>query len=279
MDIHKEKLYKSAVDAALAKNWDKAIELNIKVIHLDGSFIDSYLCIGYAYLQKGDLAHAKKYYRNALKFDPNNIIARNNIDKINILLKKGEFIENDCNDIHLDLDTFITIRGKTKNITLLNTGQPDVLATLKVGEKVFLVVKKRRIEVRNKKNEYIGVLPDDISRRLMFLMSAKCTYLTLIKSAGKTIVEVFIKEQKKGLKAKHFVSFPANVQDDLKYIAGKGLSDDKDSADSSDAKDSSDDQDEENVESIEDLEELAKADDERDTYYSDIPSHQDDFEE
>ncbi|KXK08851.1 MAG: hypothetical protein UZ21_OP11001000407 [Microgenomates bacterium OLB22] len=115
-------------------------------------------------------------------------------------------------------DQFINVAGKTKITHLVHIGQADVLVNLEVGEEVYLQIKKRRVEVRTVNNEYIGALPDDISKRLIFFLEMKSTYSCYIKAATKNSVDVFIKEQFKTPKAQLYLSFPQNIQDDLKAM-------------------------------------------------------------
>ncbi|OGK40029.1 hypothetical protein A3F34_00915 [Candidatus Roizmanbacteria bacterium RIFCSPHIGHO2_12_FULL_44_10] len=223
MELQIENLHKNAVDAALVNNWDKAIKLNKKIISLQPYYVDAYLGLAFAQIQTGNITEAKKNYRKALKLDSHNHIARTNLDKINILGEKGDFPEKiNKRDVSLDPNTFINVRGKTKIVTLMNIGQSGVLARLKIGEIVSLLIKKRRIEVRNRKGEYIGCLPDDISKRLIYFLEAKSKYTTFVKEATKNTADVFIREDKKGKKVASYESFPDNIQDDLKKFIGKG---------------------------------------------------------
>ena len=230
-------------------------------------------------MEKGDLKKAKLSYRKTLAYDPTNIIARNNSEKISILLKKGSSHKaNDNGEVSHDPNTFINIKGKTRAVTLMNIGQSEILAKLKIGEKVELKNKKRRLEVRNYIGEYIGCLPDDVSKRLIFFLEAESTYVTYIKSATKNSVDIFIREEKRGQKVEHYTSFPDNIQDDMKTFMGKeeGLeSDDEDTDTESQEIDT--DEDPPDV-AIDDLEELAKDDgDERDEYFGiDSLDHDDD---
>ncbi|OGK31617.1 hypothetical protein A3B02_01815 [Candidatus Roizmanbacteria bacterium RIFCSPLOWO2_01_FULL_42_14] len=247
MELKIQNLHDQAVDAALQHSWEKAIALNRTILDLSPQSIDAFLALGFAYLQLGNLKDAKEYYRLALRIDPSNIIAKNNIEKINILSKKGERIEKPGKrSVLLSPDLFMTVKGKTRTVTLINLGQADVLAQLQVGEIVLLQVRKRRLEVRNHMSEYIGCLPDDISKRLIFFLEAKSEYETIIKEATKHSVEVFIKERKKGAKVRNFISFPDNIQDDMKRIIGKTEDDEEnveriDLADEDDFEDNIDD--------------------------------------
>ena len=120
---------------------------------------------------------------------------------------------------------------------------------------MFLKMRKHRIEVRNKKEEYVGCLPDDISKRLIFFLEAKSKYDCIVKSATKNSVEIFIREKYKGAKVRNFISFPDNIQEDLSVIIGKTTSNtDPGSPETGNECDEELDE----TESVEDLEELAK---------------------
>lgn len=219
MDLQIEKLQNAAIDAAIKNNWDKAITMNNQILGLDKDNLDATLALGYAMLQSGNLEAARKSYKHALQLDPTNVIARNNLDKILVLLKGPT--DGIVKEIKLDPNAFMNVRGRTKVITLLMIGQAQALANLHVGEEVELKEKKRRLEVRTKTGEYIGALPDDISKRLMFFLESGCTYSVIIKASTKNSVDVFVKEDKLGKKVRNYVSFPDNIQDDMRVMIGK----------------------------------------------------------
>lgn len=218
MNKQLSQLHDQANNAAIAGNFTEAIRLNEEIIVLAPEDVDAYLRLGFAFLQKKELENSKKAYKQALKLEPINQIARNNLDKIKILEKgpNAHLLDHSDQDMSLNPNLFLNVLGKTKEITLVNIGQADVLATLKIGQYVELKVKKRRVEVRDNKGEYVGALPDDISKRLIFFLDAGSTFIVYIKAASKNSVDIFIKEEKKGAKVKGYTSFPKNIQDDLK---------------------------------------------------------------
>jgi tetratricopeptide (TPR) repeat protein len=281
MELQIENLHKQAVDAAITSNWEKAVQLNQRILQMNSEYLDAYLGLGFAYMQQNKFKESKKYYQEALKIDPNNIIARNNIEKLSILVKSG----NKSNgDLPVDPNIFMNLRGKTKVVTLLNVGKADVLAHLSIGEKVELRIKKRRIEVRNERDEYIGALPDDISKRLMFFLEGKSTFNTFIKAATKNSVDVFIREEKKGRKVKNFVSFPENIQDDFKLRSGKNA-DDESNEGSEDNDDMegvpTDIESDDRAHDFDNLDEFDRNEKDEDTYFSELheDDDDDDFEE
>lgn len=277
MEMKIDKLYKQAVDAAISHDWDTAIALHKEILNIEPQYIDSHLALAFAYMQKGDLKLAKSSYRTALDIEPLNVIATNNLEKIQILLKKGTSYNQSNENVKVTSDTFMHTEGKTRVVTLSKIGQADVLAMLKIGEHVFLKLKKRRVEVRNKDGEYVGCLPDDVSKRLAFFIEAKSEYETIIKAATKNNVDVFIKETVKGPKVSSYISFPENIQDDLKSIMNKDT--DEDENPSGDDEDDEIEDDEDEHSEFVDLEELARETDEDGDYLLSLESESEDEED
>lgn len=206
-----EQLEKHAIDAAVNTDWDEAVLTNKKIIQLDKHNLSAILRLGFAYLQKQDLDEAKKYYRKAIKIQSNNNVALENLERINVLQTK-KTRKSSRSQISLDPNLFLDIPGKTKSVALVNLGQKNVLAQLFIGQEAFLKAKNRKVEARTKENEYIGTLPDDLSRRLLVFLKAKSIYAAFIKEASLARITIFIREERKGNRVQHYISFPHNIQ-------------------------------------------------------------------
>lgn len=206
-----DRLEEQAVDAAIAQQWEKAIELNQEILSTDEENLGALLRMGYACIQVKRLEEAKKNYKMALKVQPSNHIARDNLERIKILLTKDDDIEQNDQD-RIDPNMFLEIPHKTKTIALVNLGQKSDLVDLKVGKRLELKIKKRKVEVRTRSGKYIGTLPDDLSRRLMHMIERESQYEVYIKEASLSRIVVFIKEIKKGDNVQHVPSFPQNAQ-------------------------------------------------------------------
>jgi len=208
-------LEKEAIDAAINSQWEQAIKLNEKIVAKDKKNADAYLRLGFAYLQKSKIKKAKNYYRKAQKLQPGNYSITENLERIKILEAKKI---SRLSPTQLNPYVFIDVPGKTKTVTLVNCGQKSVLAKLNVGQDVFLVPKRRRIEVRSKEKEYIGCLPDDISKRLIIFIKAGSDFRCFVKETTLKVTSVFLKEEKKGKKVARYASFPINFQSGLANI-------------------------------------------------------------
>lgn len=202
-------LEEQAINAAVNHQWEYAISLNKEILKHDPVNLGTFLRLAFASMQKYEYTQAKKYYKEALKIQPSNRIAQENLEKVSILEDKKKKYANSANP-NLDPNLFLEIPGKTKTVKLVNLGQKEELAGLTIGQEVDLKIKKRRIEVRTKHNEYIGCLPDDVSRRLEFFLRENSVYKSYIKDTNLNDIVIFIKEESKGKKVQQYPSFPQN---------------------------------------------------------------------
>jgi len=200
-------LEKQAIDSAMNGQWDQAIGFNENIVKIDKKNIEAYLRLGFAFLQVNKIKKAKQYYSQALKIQPNNNFVKKNLERIKILESKKLTYSNSP---PVDPLLFVDIPGKTKTVTLVNCGPKSVLAKLTVGQKVFLINKKRRVEIRTKNKEYAGCLPDDLSKRLAIFIKNGGVFAVYIKETTLKHTIVLIKEEKKGPKMTRFIAFPAN---------------------------------------------------------------------
>jgi len=217
---------KQAINNAMNGQWAEAIKFNENIIKIDKKNIEAYLRLGFANLQLNKIKKAKQFYLLALKIQPNNSFVKKNLERIKILDSKKLISSNTT---PLDPLLFVDIPGKTKTVSLVNCGPKSVLAKLTVGQKVFLVVKKRRVEIRTEGKEYVGCLPDDLSKRLAIFIKNGGVFSVYIKETSLKSITILIKEEKKGAKMMKFVAFPSDLSVNLSRMessSGEEISDD-----------------------------------------------------
>ena len=213
-----EIMEQDAINAAIAYRWSDAIKLNKKILSLNKKNLSALLRLAFAYMRLDDLDHARKYYRQVLKIQPINSVAIENLERIKILQNKK--IKNQKKTkVMFNPELFLESAGKTKSVKLVNLGQKNVLAQLLVGQEVVLKTKKRKVEVRTKyDDEYIGSLPDDLSKRLRLFIKAKSQYSAFIKENSLNNLIVFIREDSKGKKVANYISFPLDLSKNINEI-------------------------------------------------------------
>lgn len=186
-------LKNQAIQTALSGNWQDAIIINKSLIKEDPLDIDALNRIALAYTITGKLKEAKDSYQKVLKIDSLNPIALRNLKR---LKEKGTvFSSNGNSNAHIN-NRFLEEPGKTKVVELVNIAQPKIVESLRTGQSLSLSIKRLKIFALEQ-NQYIGVLPDDIARRLIKFMKSGCQYEAYVKSANQHKVTVFIKEVKK----------------------------------------------------------------------------------
>lgn len=195
-------LTNQAIQTALQGNWQEAIAMNKSLIAENPEDIDALNRLGLAYTILGKLKEAKSTYQKVIRIDPLNPIALRNLKKI----KEKKFsatakLSNSCIN-----NKFLEEPGKTKVVELVNIAQPKIVESLRTGQSLELSIKRLKIFALEG-TQYIGVLPDDIARRLIKFMKNGCKYEAYVKSATQHKVTVFIKEVKKSTRYKDQPSF------------------------------------------------------------------------
>ncbi|MBM3284055.1 hypothetical protein FJY90_07510 [Candidatus Gottesmanbacteria bacterium] len=198
----------TAIKASLSRDWKKAISLNQALLEKTPNDISAMNRLAYAYIQIQKIEEAKKIYHKILTLDKYDLIARKNLNKISCLTKKTKKIKQvSRNQASISPGLFIEEAGKTKTVTLIHPPQAEVLSNISSGDTVRLFPKKHSIEVRDYNNVYLGVLPDDIAFRLLYLIRAGNEYLTIVKNVSKNSLSVFIREIKRSKRFLHQPSF------------------------------------------------------------------------
>lgn len=191
-------LHQMAIDAALASNWQQAIDLNLQIIDTEPKSVEALNRLARAYFELGKFPEAKEFFDKSLLNDPYNQIAAKFIKRIETCKKKSSKIKNSLGSSHncpqVDSDLFIEEPGRTKLITLLKTAEPQKLSLLSPGALVNLNIKNKVIAVTDQDDEYLGVLPDDLSRHLVRLIHGGNKYQAIIKTVKINGLSILIRE-------------------------------------------------------------------------------------
>ena len=200
-----ENLENQAVKAALAQNWEKAIEINKKIIKENSQNIPALNRLARCHWELGNIKQAFKTYKKVLKIDNFNPIANKNFTR----LSKGGKIKKNLNKKRNPFSSkvFLEEPGKTKIVSLVRLAEPDILGKLNNGEKVIMVAKKRLVSIQNEEGNYLGTIPEDLSLKLIKFMNGGNQYDVFIKNIDHQTLQIFIREISKGKKYNDVASF------------------------------------------------------------------------
>lgn len=204
-------LYHQAINAALDNKWEDAIKLNRQIIKIDPSNVDALNRQAKAFLELGKCNLAKKYYTEALKFDPYNPIALKNLK----IIKSFKFGKQNTGThpatsgchTRLSPSLFLQEPGKTKIVNLLKVAEPQKLSHIFCGMKVETIIKNRKIIITDSESKYLGILPDDVSHLLTRLLRGGNKYELFVKSIRVNSLAVLIRETFRSKRFKNQPSF------------------------------------------------------------------------
>lgn len=147
-----------AVKAALAGNWEEAVELNSQIIDLKPNDIKAKIRLGRAYLQLKEFSKAKKLFNEVLEADPINQVAKKNLE----LAKKNK---TDNKTPNSNAKNLIKEPGTTAKVSMETTARGVTADNFSPGEEFDLKVLKTKIKVLSKDKE-LGEINSDLAKKL-----------------------------------------------------------------------------------------------------------------
>lgn len=205
-DSYSPNMTQQAIEAALNSDWEIALKLNKEIIKSEPQNVDALNRQAKAYLELGKSNLAKKYYTEALKFDPYNPIALKNLKIIKVFKGNGIHMMQQ-NKTKLSATLFLQEPGKTKIVNLLKVAEPQKLSKAFCGMQVNMTIKGKKITIADEKDDYLGILPDDISHHLIRLIKGGNKYDLVIKSVKVNGLSILIRETFRSKKFKNQPSF------------------------------------------------------------------------
>ncbi len=185
-----------AVSAALDYNWELAIDINKKILKNNPNHIETLNRLARAYFETGNITKSRQTYKSVTDLDGFNVIAKKNLTRLNRLSsdQKTPTLEGDKQNFRELFQKLASEPGKTKVVTLVKIGDQNLLSKLASGDKLKISPKKHSIELCTYDNKHVGNLPDDLSFKLLKLITAGNTFECCIKSVTQKEVQVILFE-------------------------------------------------------------------------------------
>jgi len=195
-----------SIQQALEGAWQKALTNNQKILNQKPNDINALNRLAKAHLELNQPALAKKNLQKILELDSTNRIALNNLTKLN----KKNSNSNSQKPITSPIISFIEEPGKTQVLSLTTLAPKSTLTKLQTGQEVFLKSAARKIKLITSDKQYIGCIPDDLSRILSHRLKLGSKYQIFIRSATFDRIQIFIKETKQGKRLRNSPTFSTN---------------------------------------------------------------------
>lgn len=260
----KRVLPERAIALAMQNRWSEAADINRKIIELYPNDADAYNRLGKALMEMGRYRDALATYQRAIELDPNNIIAKKNVERLMHLADKVPAAPRQATNgtkpaeregARINPNIFIEETGKTGLTTLINLAAPEVLLKLAAGDQVELRVNDSLLQVYDESGQLVGTVEARLAKRLIQLVQGGNKYAAAVTTASDSSITIIIRETYQHPSQRGKLSFPPKAlptgayrpymrEGALRY----GMDDDDDSLVDYDAEDDdtdSDDSDEE----------------------------------
>lgn len=195
-------LPEKAIALAMQNRWSEAADVNRKIIELYPNDADAYNRLGKALLEMGRYRDSLGTYRKAVELDPNNIIAKKNVDRLVHLaaqepatptpIREAKVVDGETERINPNI--FIEETGKTGLTSLMNLGEPSVLLKLTAGDRADLKVNGKILEVYDELGQYVGQVEPKLAKRLIELIEGGNRYAAAVTTVTDSSITVIIRE-------------------------------------------------------------------------------------
>lgn len=207
----KRQLVADALAAALEGRWEDAIELNDKIIERFPRDADARNRKGRALIELRQLNAARDAYSESLKADPANMIARRNLQRLEMLYTRSEGLPEGETTAKSSLprsNVFIEEIGKTWVDELANPAELGQLAEVSPGEQLNLQVVDSRVTVVSDDEVVLGEVDSRIGQRIAELIKSGNRYEVYALGVSSQSLRVIIREVYKDPSVGTRISFP-----------------------------------------------------------------------
>jgi tetratricopeptide (TPR) repeat protein len=204
--------------AAIEGRWEDALAINLKIIERSPRDAAAYNRIGKAHIELGHLQEAIEAYTSSLKIDPPNMIARQNLQRLEQLRSHGVEVKPRSRQLAPRTSVFIQEVGKTWVDELARPASAEVMAEVWSGEALELEVASGRLIVKRSDGVYLGEIEQRTAVRVIELMRGGNTYEVYALGPSSAGLRIILRETYRHPSQADRVSFPRQISQAGKYL-------------------------------------------------------------
>jgi tetratricopeptide (TPR) repeat protein len=230
----KRQLVDDARQAAVDGRWDEAIAINGAIIERFPQDAEAYNRLGRSHLEFGRRSEAYDAYVAALRIDPANLIARRNLQRLEVLRGQGEANDEVAGEgagILPRTTVFIEEVGKTLVEELVNPTTAHVLAEISPGEHLELRVEGKRLLVVDRQGRVLGEIESKFAERVIELQEGGNRYEVYALGMSSQSLRIILREVYRDPSQGNKVSFPGKIKATRAYLRERDLLRQRDEAD------------------------------------------------
>jgi len=228
--VTKRQLAEDARLAAMEGRWDDAITINQQLVGRSPKDASVFNRLGKAQLELGNLQAAMDAYTASLKVDAANMIARQNLQRLEQLRSHGGASLR-TRQLTNRTNVFIQEVGKTWVDELVNPAPLEILAEVASGEALKLSVKKGRILVLRSDDVELGEIEPRTAQRVTELMAGGNQYEAFALGGSASGLRIILRETYRAPSQADRVSFPRQISQAGRYLRERDLIRQRDESD------------------------------------------------
>lgn len=252
----KRTLVEDARRAALDGHWEDAAAINRELIERFPRDAEAHNRLGRVLLEEGRDSDAFDEYSAALKIDPANMIARRNLQRMELLRHRAPGSVGGIGGTAIPrTSVFIEEVGKTWVDELVNPVEMEDLAAVASGAQLQLTIEGDRLAVTTLAGQRVGEIEARTAERVIALMAVGNRYEAFALGLSAQSIRVILREVYRDPSQAGKVSFPRQIKATRAYLRERDLLRQRDESDFlMTDEDEDDDDDERTAEAGEDLE-------------------------
>ena len=175
--LTKRQMLEEARNVALTGDWEQSLDINVKFLERFPRDAEALNRKGRALLELGRYQESWDAYSEALNVDPANMIARRNLQRLEMLAGADEVTPHTGDPIPSPrAGVFIEEIGRTWVDELTRAADESVLAVVSPGEQLTFEIRGTTVVVLSRTGAQLGELEERIARRLIDLVNAGNRY-------------------------------------------------------------------------------------------------------
>ncbi len=221
--------------AALDGNWAGAIDLNREMIERLPRDAEAHNRLGRALLEFRRNGEAYDAYSGALRIDPANMIARRNLQRLELLRHRRDAEEGNGDEPHgrsiPRTSVFIEEVGKTWVDELVNPVPLEDLAGIRAGEQLQIEFDGTKLIVTTATGRRLGEVETKTTERVIRLIEGGNRYEVYALGLSAASLRVILREVFRDPGQATTVSFPRQISATRAYMRERDLLRQRDEAD------------------------------------------------
>jgi len=211
----KKQLNADAITAARESRWEDAIAINDEIIGRFPRDAEALNRKGRALIELRQLTAARDAYTDALKADPANMIARRNLQRLEMLYNRPEGKPEGEETAETSIPrtaVFIEEVGKTWVDELANPAELGQLAEISPGDKLRLEVADDRLLVLSDDGVRLGEVEARMASRIIKLMASGNEFEAYALGMSAQSLRIILRETHRAPENSHIMTFPRQIR-------------------------------------------------------------------